>query len=251
MGQMIEQSKAALFGMLARDATLAERVTDEIKGILVSGQLRPGDRMPPERELARQFGVSRTVIREAVRSLMAQGLLEVYAGSGTIVRNPSANAVAESMALFLQVGREDFDYRKIQEVRRLLEVEIAGLAAERRTQDDLDALAAVLADTAQVGDDCDGWLKNDMAFHALLAKSTKNELFSLLLDSIADIMVSVRRLGFHVPNASARTLRYHGAILKKVRAGDRAGARSAMSDHLDEAEATMRAAVAMRSQISE
>jgi GntR family transcriptional repressor for pyruvate dehydrogenase complex len=150
------------------------------------------------------------------------------------------------MALFLQVGRQDFDYRKIQEVRRLLEVEIAAVAAERRIQEDLDALVAVLHETASVGDDKDAWLKNDMAFHALLAKATKNELFSLLLDSIADIMISVRRLGFNIPNAAARTMKYHGAILQQVQQGDPAGARAAMRVHLDEAEATMRAALEMR-----
>jgi GntR family transcriptional repressor for pyruvate dehydrogenase complex len=85
-----------------------------------------------------------------------------------------------------------------------------------------------------------------MAFHALLAKATNNELFSLLLDSIADIMISVRRLGFDLPNASARTLKYHGAILEQVQQGNSPGARRAMRDHLDEAEATMRAALEMR-----
>lgn len=248
MTQLHPTAPADLFGALPRESTLSERVTDQIKGIIVSGQLRPGDRMPPERELARQFGVSRTVIREAVRSLMAQGLVEVYAGSGTVVRNPSAGAVAESMALFLQVGRQDFDFRKILEVRRLMEVEIAGLAAERRSQEDLEAMAAVLGQTASVGDDREGWMRNDMAFHALLAKATKNELFSLLLDSIADILVSVRRLGFDVPNPAARTLKYHGAILEQVERGNPAAARTAMQDHLDEAEVTMRTAMEMRSQ---
>jgi GntR family transcriptional repressor for pyruvate dehydrogenase complex len=243
MSQLLANSPPELFGLLTRDATLAERVTEQMKQLIVSGQLRAGDRMPPERELARQFGVSRTVVREAVRSLMAQGLVEVHAGSGSVVRNPSAGAVAESMALFLQVGRQGFDHGKILEVRHLLEVEIAGLAAERRTGDDLVALAAVLQETAHVGGNCDDWLKNDMAFHALLAQATRNELFSLLLDSIADIMISVRRLSFDVAGAPDRTLKYHGAILEQVEKGDPVGARAAMREHLAEAEATMRAAL--------
>jgi GntR family transcriptional repressor for pyruvate dehydrogenase complex len=239
-----EGSDPDLFGALPRDATLAARVTDQIKQIIVAGHLQPGDRLPPERELARQFDVSRTVVREAVRSLTAQGLLDVRAGSGSVVRNPSLAAVTESMALFLRVGREDFDYRKILEVRRLLEVEIAGLAAERRTAEDLETLTALLAENATVGNDGERWLQNDMAFHAALAQATQNELFSLLLDSIADIMVGVRRLGFMIPDAAGRTLKYHGAILEQVRAGDAEGARAAMRDHLDEAEATMRQALA-------
>ena len=225
---------------------MAERVTEQIRQIIVGGQLQPGDRMPPERELARQFGVSRTVVREAMRALTAQGLVEVHAGSGSTVRNPSAVEVAQSLARLLQVGQHDFDHSKILEVRRLLEVEIAGLAAERRSDEDLVALETTLQETARVGDECEAWLRNDIAFHAQLAQATKNELFSLLLDSISDVMVSVRRLGFDVPNASARTLRYHGAILEAVRGGDAARARTAMRDHLDEAEATMRTALSLR-----
>src|SRR5690606_1965681 len=155
---------------------------------------------PPERELARQFSVSRTVVREAVRALTAQGLLEVRAGSGSVVRNPGSEAFAESMALYLRVGGRDFDYRKILEGRRVLEVEIAGLVAERCTPEDLAALTALVAEIPSVADDGDGWLRNDMDFHALLAQATKNELFSLLLDSIADVLASVRRMGFSVPN---------------------------------------------------
>ena len=236
-------SQGELFRMLERDATLAERVTEQIRNYIVSGQLQPGDRMPPERELARQFGVSRTVVREAVRALMAQGLLEVRAGSGTIVRNPSPGAVAQSMALLLRVGRERFDYHKVMEVRRLLEIEIAGLAAERRTDEDLDALTALVEETPGLSGKPDDWLKNDMAFHAQLAQATKNELFSVLLDSITDIMVTVRRLGFTVPDAATRAYKYHSAILEQVQRGDPAGAREAMRDHLAESEATMRTAL--------
>src|SRR5690606_8210337 len=79
-----------LFEALARDAPLSARVSEQIKQYLVGGQLQPGVRLPPERELARQFDVSRAVVREAVRGLTAQGLLEVRAGSGSVVGNPGS-----------------------------------------------------------------------------------------------------------------------------------------------------------------
>jgi GntR family transcriptional repressor for pyruvate dehydrogenase complex len=239
-----------LFETLERDATLAARVTEQVKQYIVTGHLRPGDRLPPERELARQFGVSRTVVREAVRTLTAQGLLEVRAGSGTVVRNPSAGDVAESMALFLRVGHPGLDLKKILEVRRMLEVEIAALAAERRTDADIAAMDANVAETAAVGNDREGWVANDMAFHALLARATQNVLFSLLLDSLANVLTPVRRMSFDVPGASGRTQHYHGAILEQVRQGDPEGARQAMRDHLVEAEGTMRAALALQPSVS-
>jgi GntR family transcriptional repressor for pyruvate dehydrogenase complex len=247
MNESTTHTPGEIFQSLERDATLSARVTDTIKSYIVTGQFHAGDRLPAERELARQFGVSRTVIREAVRALTAQGLLEVRAGSGSVVRNPSAQAVAESMSLYLRMGMDthQIDYPKLLEVRRILEVEIAGLAAQRRTDEDIALLDAILQETERVGGDREGWTQNDMAFHAMLARATKNELFALLLDSLAEALVTMRRKGFSVPGAAARTLKYHGAILKQVTAGDPDQARQAMRDHLDEAQDTILMAMAL------
>src|SRR4029434_1284654 len=116
-----------------REATLANRVTKEIEGLIIDGRIEMGRRLPSERDLADQFGVSRTVVREAVRGLVAKGLLEVRPGSGTIVRSPTCGAVTQSLTLFLLAGQSDLelDYTNVHEIRRVLEIEIAGLAAER------------------------------------------------------------------------------------------------------------------------
>jgi GntR family transcriptional repressor for pyruvate dehydrogenase complex len=233
-----------LFKALERDATLTDRVTRQIENLIVIGHLQPGNRLPPERELARQFGVSRTVVREAVRALVAKGLLEVRSGSGTVVCSPTAQTLAQTMSLFLRVGQRDLDYRKILEVRRLLEVEIAGLAAERRTKEDLEVMEAILQE-AESGGDRDRFVRTDMAFHSALARATYNELFSVLLDSIADVMITMRQMAFDIPDAFTRALRYHRAIFEQVKRGDPEGARQAMREHLVEAEDTIRQALAL------
>jgi len=235
-----------LFKTLSREATLAEQVTGQIENLIVANQLQPGDRLPPERELAQQFGVSRTVIREAIRALVAKSLLEARPGGGTVVRAPTMEAVAQSMRLFLRASQTEVDYDKVHEVRRLLEVEIAGLAAERRTEEDVARMAAILDEVPTVGGDRDLLAQNDVNFHAALARATHNELFSLLLDSIADIMFTVRQLGFSVPGMPDRTLRYHQAIFEQVKAGNPDQARQAMTEHLVEAEETMRQALTHR-----
>ena len=237
-----------IFQALERESTLASRAANQIESLIVNGKFQPGDRFPPERELARQLNVSRTVIREAVRALVTKGLLEVKPGSGTIVRSPSVQSVAKSMSLFLRVGQSRFDYDKIHEVRRLLEIEIAGLAAERRTDDDLIRLTAILDEVPTIApQNRDRFAQNDVDFHAALAVATHNELFSLLLDSLADVMLTVRQLGFSVPDLPTRALKYHRAILAQVKAGDREGARQAMFEHLIESETTMRQALISRS----
>jgi GntR family transcriptional repressor for pyruvate dehydrogenase complex len=232
-----------LFQAIQREATLAERVTDQIEHLIVANHLQPGDHLPPERELAQQFGVSRTVVREAIRALIAKSLLEARPKGGTVVRTPSAEVVAQSMRLFLRAGQTKFDYDKVHEVRRLLEVEIAGLAAERRTTEDLEKMRAILSEVPLVGHDRDNLAQNDVDFHAALARATHNELFSLLLDSIADILFTVRQLGFSVPGMADRTLKYHQAIFAQVEAGNPERARQAMTEHLIESEDTMRRAL--------
>ena len=232
------------FRTLERGSTLVTRVTNEIEQLILEGRLQPGDRLPPERDLAHQFGVSRTVIRETMHRLQAKSLLEARPGGGTVVRSPSAQAVAQSMTMLLRVGQGqlEFDYRKVLEIRRLLEVEVAGLAAERRTPTDLEELEEILHEAAGIQDDRDAFAECDVEFHAALASATHNELFSVMLDSFADIMLRMRQMAFDVPGMVQRSFKYHGAILEQVRASNVEGARQAMRDHLVEAEDTMRKA---------
>ena len=238
-----------LFQTIERGTTLANRVTHQIEELIIEGHLQPGDRLPPERELSRQFGVSRTVIREAVRALVAKSLLEVQPGSGTIVCSPTPESVAKSMTMLLLAAQPDVDYNKVHEVRRLLEIEIAGLAAVRHTAEDLAKLEAILRESSETQGNPDCFPECDVAFHAALAHATHNELFPLLLDSMADIMVRVRQMGFQVQGMPARALKYHRAVFEQVKAGDVEGARQAMREHLIESEDTMRQALALHADL--
>jgi GntR family transcriptional repressor for pyruvate dehydrogenase complex len=240
-----DESAVELFRAVPREATLANRVTGEIERLIIAGRLRAGARLPSERELSEQFGVSRTVVREAVRGLAARGLLEVRPGSGTTIRSPSAESIARSMTLFLCAGQPDLDYARVHEIRRVLEIEIAGLAAGRRTDDDLARLDAILGEMATVPLDRDGFARNDVAFHSALAAATQNPLFPMLLDSIVETMLQVRRMGFDVPGAVPNALRFHRAIYEQVRAGDPTGAREAMRVHLLDSEEVVRQALAL------
>jgi GntR family transcriptional repressor for pyruvate dehydrogenase complex len=226
-----------MFEALAREETLASRVREQLEKLVLESRLQPGDRLPAERELALQFGVSRTVIREAVMALVAQGLLDGKHGSGRTIRTPSVASISPAMALMLKVS--DLDHAKVIEVRRLLEVEIAGLAAERRTAADLEKLREILEDRKGIERERDKFVSWDIGFHSALAACTHNELFSLLLDSVVSTMKKVREIGFNVPGTPRRALAHHRAIFAEVKAGDGTGARQAMREHLRESEETM------------
>lgn len=248
---MVEQKEIAadLIRVVEREATLAQHVGAELEALIVQQRFQEGERLPPERELAERFGVSRTVVREAVRGVVAKGLLEVRAGSGTIVRVPSSKTVADSMSLYLSMSGKPTP-QKVVEVRRVLEVEIAGLAAQRRTDDDLRRIETILATAEQRLDDPETYVETDVAFHAALAQATQNELFVILLDSIATVMVHVRVLGLKVSGTPRRALDYHLDIFRSVQQGDAEGARRAMDRHMDEAAATMNQALAAAESVS-
>src|SRR5262245_60536471 len=111
----------ALFEQVSREPRLSDKVADMMLNTILTRQLKPGERLPSERELGEQFGVSRTVVREAVRVLAAKGLIDVRSGRGLRVAAVNATAVSESMSLFLRGST--LDYPKVHEIRTMLEVQ--------------------------------------------------------------------------------------------------------------------------------
>lgn len=220
----------ALFEQVAREPRLSDKVADMMLETILSERLKVGDRLPSERELGEQFGVSRTVVREAVRALVAKGVIEVRSGSGLRVAAVNASAVSESMRLFLRGGELDFE--KVHEVRKLLEVHLAGLAAERATPTDLEALREVHERmTTEVGD-VESAARDDLEFHRAVARATQNELYLVLMDSIGNSLIDIRRENLGSGSATM-TLAQHGAILEAIERHDADAAREAMRAHLE------------------
>jgi GntR family transcriptional repressor for pyruvate dehydrogenase complex len=219
-----------LFEQVVREPRLADKVAGMMLETILARGLRPGNRLPSERELGEQFGVSRTVIREAVRSLAAKGVIEVRSGSGLRVAAVDAANVTESMRLFLRHS-SDLDYPKVHEVRTILEVEIARLAAERATDGDIALLTEVCERMEAAIDDVEAAALLDVEFHRAIARSTHNELFLVLLDAIGDALLEIRRENLTV-GSGAETVALHRRVLERIAAHDPEGARAAMKEHL-------------------
>lgn len=222
--------RGALFEQVAREPRLSDKVADMMLATILSNRLQVGDRLPSERELGEQFGVSRTVVREAVRALVAKGVIEVRSGSGLRVAAVDAAAVSESMSLYLRGGSVDFE--KVHEVRALLEVHIAGAAAERATEEDLARLREVHERMRYEVEDVDAAARDDLEFHRVIAAATQNDLYLLLMDSIGSALIDIRRENLGSGSTPA-TLGQHEAILERIAARDPAGARTAMAAHLE------------------
>jgi GntR family transcriptional repressor for pyruvate dehydrogenase complex len=198
--------------------------------LILSNKLQVGDRLPSERELGEQFGVSRTVIREAVRGLATKGVIDVRTGSGLRVAAVESGAVSEMLGLYLR-GRQ-INYDHVHDVRLLLEVHVAGLAATRATKDDIDQIAAVHAQMAREISDIDAATKLDLEFHRAIARATHNDLYLVLMDSIGDFLLDVRRSNL-ASGYGNKALAQHDDIVSRITDHDREGAQEAMATHLE------------------
>src|SRR4051794_22856687 len=173
-----------------RERRLADKVADLLLETIVARGLAPGERLPSERELGEQFGVSRTVVREAVRALAAKGVVDVRTGSGLRVAAVEASAVSESMRLFLR-GSGPLPYAKVHGVRSMIEIQGAGGAAPPATAEDHAMLREACDTMAAVLDDVEAASEADVDFHSALARATHNQLYGVMLNSIRDVLLDI------------------------------------------------------------
>ena len=205
--------------------------------MIASNDLKPGDALPAERELGKQFGVSRTVIREAVRALAARGLLEVKSGSGVRIVAADAKTVRDSMHHFVRGSM--MDYGKVDEVRGVLEVAAAGLAAQRATAEDIAHIDDTIVRFENECSNLEASVQIDLEFHRAVATATHNDLFLVLHDSIGEMLVEVRRRNLSRGREERRlVVKMHRRIHDAIAAHDPAAAQEAMRDHLGQVKAT-------------
>jgi GntR family transcriptional repressor for pyruvate dehydrogenase complex len=228
---------------VVRRDRLYEQVADQILELIIDDQISLGDRLPSERELAELLGVSRPVIREAIRSLGVRGVVAVKQGSGTFVTQPSASDVSASINLLLRLRNHQDSFVDLFEVRNALEVAIAGSAAVHATAKDIVAIEATIVGMERGGSSASSFSMYDVAYHDALAAATHNDLFALLLSPIADLLHDCRLVAFHhdADESLRGGLMHHREILDRIRRGDAEGARAAMGLHLEQARAVFEA----------
>lgn len=209
-----------------------EKIAEQIRGHIVSGQLRPGDKLPSTRELAEKFQVGRSTIREALSGLKAMGLVESHQGEGSYVRREEVS-MPDLQSLLL--NRDTI--LELLEARKALEVANVALAAEKRSDSDLAAFERILATMRDnLGNEEEGE-RADMAFHLTLAGATNNSIMTRLLATISAQMETAiretRRLQMYASRSVSEQLwREHEEIFDAIRQRDAALAQEKMKQHL-------------------
>ncbi len=209
-----------------------ELVINHVRTLIARGELRPGDRLPAERDLAAQLSVSRPTVRAGLRGLAAMGVIESRHGSGTYIPDGPPRLGSEPLSFLAAL--HGFTREEMYEARRMLEVSAAGLAAERATAEHLAAIAEEVASLFATMDDPQQFLVHDIKFHRAVAAASGNPIVASLVEMVSALYYGRRRETAAL--ATDRNLRdaaeMHRRIYQAVRAHDTDAARALMNEHL-------------------
>lgn len=213
-----------------RKTRVSEEIIEQVRDLIVSGRLQPGDRLPAERELARTFRVGRSAVREAIRAMESLGIVEARAGEGTFVATLAGSHARDPIiATLFQTWSTQ---RKLFEVRRVLEPGLAALAARRATAEQVEKLRGVLGEQAVQVQRGETGVKQDTMFHFLIAEATGNEVLLRIVDNLMDLLRKTRETSLQHGDRPARSLKQHRAILSAIEARDPAAAERRMREHI-------------------
>jgi len=203
----------------------------QVEESIQKGDLKTGDKLPPERDLAQQFGVSRTAVREAVKALREKGFVEAYPGRGTFIMETSSHPIRLSLDRMVKAEQAEGS-RYLTEVREMMEPEIAALAAERADAEDLTAMRESFYVMEGAKRDPETFIEADLDFHLALAEAAANPIILSLIDSIVGLLREQRMGIFQVEGGPERGQYHHKKILDAVEHRDAGGAREAMKAHM-------------------
>jgi GntR family transcriptional regulator, transcriptional repressor for pyruvate dehydrogenase complex len=225
-----------------RRETLAEQIAQSLAHFMEEQQLAPGEMLPSETKLAADFGVSRPIIREALKALAAQGRILVANGKGAMVRPLDSDPLLSYFHHAVRVRREAS--MELLELRRGIEVQNARLAASRRTDEEVETLNRIVSDMRRQLDDLEAWTELDAQLHLCIARATRNEMIYHLTESIREPMKNSMREGFRHPNNALQleqNQQIHEQLVLAIQQGDASKAFDTMEQHFDIAMARLNA----------
>ncbi|MEM6801376.1 MAG: FadR/GntR family transcriptional regulator [Bacteroidota bacterium] len=211
----------------------SDKIIDQIRNLIRTGQLKPGDKLPPERKLVEQFGVGRGHVRDALKKLEFYGILKTLPQNGTVVSGLGVRALEGLISNVLQI--EDPDFHSLVETRTMLEVKAVSLAAERRTSEDLIQISNALSDFRKKVDLEEVGVEEDLMFHLKITEASKNSVLrSLSMIIFPDMVKYSMNLNICGDGRFRQSLQEHEEILEYIHSKDPEKAANAMRIHLED-----------------
>lgn len=225
-----------------------ELIADQLLRRISNGRLHPGDQLPTERELTQAFGAGRSSVREALRMLESKGVIEDV-GNGSFVVSGWANPLNTSLRLLLNLDQATM--LDVYELRRILECEAAGLAAERRTEAHLELMDAAIAEMAAAlersdGDRAASYIDGDLRFHLAIAEATRNGVILHTMGALREVIRRALTSIFRIPGSPEHSQDHHRAIREAIAVRDADAARAEMLAHLVRVESDVHKALMTR-----
>lgn len=215
-----------------QNTRVSQEVANQILDVISRQELQPGDRLPGERRLVSELGVSRTSVREALRALEAIGAIEVKAGVGAFVKDPVPEIVDGVLSSPILMDRDTLF--KLYGLRYIIEVGAVALAAVEATDDEILQIRRHVEEMERAfeDNDLDGMVEADLALHHAILIATGNDILVQLMENIADLLIDMRRVSLRIKSGVTGTIAGHRAILRTLEAHDPDAAKRAMEDHL-------------------
>lgn len=227
-----------MFRKVGKKETLSKEIVKQIEQAILKNEYEPGDKIPSENEMCEIFDVSRTAVREAIQKLSARGLIEVKKGSGIYVKEYAEKYVTDAMELYLELNLNKEYLMNVMEIRKLFEPQLARMAAENRTEEDIEKISKTIEEL----DACDvkdfkkeGEL--DKKFHSQIADSCGNPLIMTMFKPIFTLMPKIRSLVYKDnKHIKSKAQKYHNEIFAMIKNQDKQKAFEKMQNHLKIAE---------------
>ncbi len=216
-------------------------IQDRLRRFILDSQLRPGDKLPTEKELSGRLGASRSAVREALRSLEALGMIEVKHGKGRFLRAFDVASIASNLAYSLTFDAASI--RDLLEVRRTLETSFIAQATRKLEASRIDRLYAIVEQMALSADAGRAFIEEDMAFHKVLFGALHNEVLKKILDVFWGLFQHLHARNVLPPGEAAATVAYHRQIVDAMAAKDVTSAREALDEHFRDVERRLESAI--------
>jgi len=213
-----------------KKSNISDQIYNQLKENIITGEWKPGTRIPSENELTQMLSVSRVPIREALQRLSALGLIETRQGEGTFVSEPTPGIFMNSLMQMLALDKKNM--MDVLQYRRIVEAESAALAAQNRDQEDIDAMEKTLFVMKNISEPCIEFSHADLDFHVFVAKATKNSLIYGAYSIVKEILISYYKKINEIMGIE-RALKYHTLVFEAIKDSDVERARKWMKEHVE------------------
>lgn len=225
-----------MFGTVKKNA-ISEEITARVLTLIREGELSPGSKLPPERELAEMMQVSRPSLREALRALSIMNIIEIRQGDGTYVSSLEPDLLVEHLDFVFSVN--DSTIIEVFEARRIVEVGLTAMAAQRITDEEIDKLERCLQRSTETVEDPPAFMVADIKFHELIVETARNVFLKRFMTSIYHLSRASRMRTVQIPGIREQAMHDHKEIVQALKARDPEQARQAMLRHLNNIEAKL------------